>query len=77
MCYMCKQFLQCECIALNGRGTEFEQLLGDHLDIYPDFVQTVVALYRAVACMWACLKICCPTAKFLNVNAKLYFAQFK
>lgn len=69
-----KQLVQCDCIASNGRGTGFEQLLEDHLDIYPDFVQTAVALHRAVACMWACLKICCLTAKFVNVNAKLHFA---
>ena len=53
-----KQFVQCDSIASNGRGTGFEQLLEDHLDTHPDFVQTVVAFHRAVDCVWACLKIC-------------------
>jgi len=70
-----KQSVRCDCVASNGRGTRFEQLLGGHLDIHPDFVQIVVALHRAVACMWACLKICCLTAKIVNVNRKLHFAD--
>jgi hypothetical protein len=69
-----KQFVQCVCIASNGRGTGFEQLLGNHLDIHPDFVQTVVALHPAVACMWALLKTCCLTADFVNVTTEHQFA---
>ena len=67
--------MQCDCIASNGRDTAFKQLLGDHLDIHPDFVQTVVALHRAVVCMWVCLKIYCLTATFVTVNAKLHLAH--
>jgi hypothetical protein len=69
-----KQFVRSDCIASHGRGTGFEQPLGDHLDIHPGFVQSVVALHRAVTCMWACLNVCYVTAKFVSVNEKLHSA---
>jgi hypothetical protein len=39
-----KQFVRCDCAASHWRGAEFEQLLGDHIDLHRDFIQTDIPL---------------------------------